>query len=71
MLSASPCAPIPWGGELVGQLIGSIVGRIKRLPLDATFAYADSVVELIFRAIANEVARNVAPSPIGPSRCAG
>ena len=44
------------GGELVGQLIGSIVGRIKRLPLDATFAYADSVVELIFRAIANEVA---------------
>ena len=43
------------GGELVGGLLASIVHRIGNLPLDTTFVYAESVVDMIVHAIANEL----------------
>ena len=44
------------GGELVGRLLTSIAGRMDELPLDVTFVYAESVVDIIVHAIADEVA---------------
>lgn len=53
------------GGELVGKLLTAIVHRISNLPPRTTYAYAESIVDLIAHAIAQELtdcARQLRPT---------
>lgn len=45
-----------FGGELVGRLLTATVRRIPNLPPRATYAYAESIADLIVHAIVQEVA---------------